>query len=58
MDFDFAAELDEQLMWPAYNEEQWPTRKAWLDDMIESGFYWITDYYDEDGNPIPPPADA
>ena len=42
--------LEDELCWPAYDPKIWKTRKEWIQEQIEMGYYWITDYYDEDGN--------
>jgi hypothetical protein len=49
MDYDFAAELDDQITYLAYNPEKWATRKEWFEDMYEQGYYWISDDYDDNG---------
>jgi hypothetical protein len=49
--YNFAADLEDQLCYPAYNPEKWTTRKEWFEWVYDQGYYWITDDYDENGEP-------
>lgn len=50
-DYDFTAKLDNQISFPAYNEDKWETRTEWFDWCYENGYYWIEDHYNPDGTP-------